>query len=46
MIRLSLAEIAAAVGGTPTGDAEITGAVTVDSRTVGAGDRRPARPRR
>jgi UDP-N-acetylmuramoyl-tripeptide--D-alanyl-D-alanine ligase len=38
MIRLSLAEVAAAVGGTSTGDAEITGAVTVDSRTVGAGD--------
>jgi UDP-N-acetylmuramoyl-tripeptide--D-alanyl-D-alanine ligase len=38
MIRLSLAEVAAAVGGRSTGDAEITGAVTVDSRTVGAGD--------
>ncbi|NYJ07736.1 UDP-N-acetylmuramoyl-tripeptide--D-alanyl-D-alanine ligase [Petropleomorpha daqingensis] len=38
MIRLSLAEVADAVGGTRTGDAEITGAVTVDSRTVGAGD--------
>ena len=38
MIRLSLAEVAAAVGGTAPGDAEITGAVTVDSRTVGAGD--------
>jgi UDP-N-acetylmuramoyl-tripeptide--D-alanyl-D-alanine ligase len=38
MIRLSLAEVAAAVGGTSTGDTEITGAVTVDSRTVGPGD--------
>src|SRR4051812_18749636 len=38
MIRLSLAEVAEAVGGTRTGDAEITGAVTVDSRTVGTGD--------
>jgi UDP-N-acetylmuramoyl-tripeptide--D-alanyl-D-alanine ligase len=38
MIRLSLAEVAAAVGGRSTGDAEITGAVTVDSRTVAAGD--------
>jgi UDP-N-acetylmuramoyl-tripeptide--D-alanyl-D-alanine ligase len=38
MIRLSLAEVADAVGGTRNGTAQITGAVTVDSRTVGPGD--------
>ncbi|KQS64851.1 UDP-N-acetylmuramoyl-tripeptide--D-alanyl-D-alanine ligase [Modestobacter sp. Leaf380] len=39
MIELSLTEIAAAVGGELVGpDAVVTGAVTVDSRTVGAGD--------
>jgi UDP-N-acetylmuramoyl-tripeptide--D-alanyl-D-alanine ligase len=40
MIRLTLPEIAAAVGGRLTGDgsAPVTGAVTVDSRTVGQGD--------
>jgi UDP-N-acetylmuramoyl-tripeptide--D-alanyl-D-alanine ligase len=42
MIRLTLAEVADAAGGTRTGDrsdtAEISGVVTVDSRTVGPGD--------
>ncbi|MGY1813200.1 UDP-N-acetylmuramoyl-tripeptide--D-alanyl-D-alanine ligase [Blastococcus sp. SYSU D00820] len=38
MIALTLAEIAEAVGGAPTGDGRVTGAVTVDSRTVGPGD--------
>jgi UDP-N-acetylmuramoyl-tripeptide--D-alanyl-D-alanine ligase len=40
VIRLTAGEVAGAVGGTLTGDAaaEVTGAVTVDSRTVAAGD--------
>jgi UDP-N-acetylmuramoyl-tripeptide--D-alanyl-D-alanine ligase len=42
MIRFSLAEVAAAVSGTVSGSvpgaAEVTGGVTVDSRTVGPGD--------
>jgi UDP-N-acetylmuramoyl-tripeptide--D-alanyl-D-alanine ligase len=40
VIRLTAGDVAAAVGGTLTGDAgaEVTGRVTVDSRTVAAGD--------
>ena len=39
MIELTLAEVAAAVGGELTGPpGVVTGSVTVDSRTVGAGD--------
>ncbi|TFV81418.1 UDP-N-acetylmuramoyl-tripeptide--D-alanyl-D-alanine ligase [Blastococcus sp. CT_GayMR16] len=40
MIRLTLAEVAELTGGELTGDADaiVTGAVTLDSRTVAAGD--------
>ncbi|GHE13097.1 UDP-N-acetylmuramoyl-tripeptide--D-alanyl-D-alanine ligase [Klenkia taihuensis] len=39
MIELGLAEVGDAVGGTLTGpDGQVTGAVTVDSRTAGPGD--------
>ena len=40
MIRLTAGDVAAAVGGALTGDAgaEVTGRVTVDSRTVAPGD--------
>ena len=40
MIALTLAEISALVDGEPTGapDTTVTGAVTLDSRTVGPGD--------
>ncbi len=40
MIRLTAGDVAGAVGGTLSGDAaaEVTGTVTVDSRTVGPGD--------